>query len=117
MTMSPTCFLADGSRISSSSTLERTESFVIAISRLSEWRSYYLLVRWGCSVGVIGIRYALTSMDHVCLMEKVQSSEYLVESAQNEGLLEDIILLHFLQSSQTHSQRRHDKNVVFTITA
>lgn len=45
ITVSSTCFLADGFCISSSSTLERTESSVRAISKLSEWRSYCLQVR------------------------------------------------------------------------
>jgi hypothetical protein len=71
MMVSPTCFLADGARISSSSTLARIESFVRAISRLSEWRSYCLLVRWEYCVGTAKARYVLTSMDHVCLMKEV----------------------------------------------
>jgi len=74
MMVSPTCFLADGVRISSSFTLARIESFVRVISRLFKWRSYYLLVRWEYYVSTAEARYVLTSMDHVCLMKEVQPS-------------------------------------------
>jgi hypothetical protein len=56
-------------------------------------------------------------MDHVRLVEEVQTNEYLVESTHNKVLLEDSFLLHFLQSSQTHAQRSHDENIMFTISA
>lgn len=72
MIMSPICFLADGVLNSWFSTVVRTASFVRAISRLSEWRSFGSLVRWERCVGTAEARYVLTSMYHLCPVEEIQ---------------------------------------------
>lgn len=54
-------------------------------------------------------------MDHIRVVEEVQPEQNLVESACDEVLLEDAILLPLLQRDQTCGQRRHNKHLMFAI--
>jgi hypothetical protein len=59
----------------------------------------------------------LTSVDHFGCVEVVQAEEDLVDCADDELFIEDVLWLHLLQCPQAHTQGRHDENLVVAVLA
>lgn len=56
-------------------------------------------------------------MDYIGVVQIVQAQKCLVEGGHDKSLLEDIVLLQFLQGSETHSKRRHYEDFMLTMGA